>query len=146
VDPVAYAPGSRLLAWSDRTRQSTVIYPVIVVPQGLTKLNTATQDFDLFLRTRRSVGRQKSIVHHGIEILVVPVLENGLENVLAQTAHAVKTLRLKTPIELFVHQKLFDFSFPNYLHLRRKVKEFSRQSARAFFPTRADAPWATLDT
>jgi hypothetical protein len=101
---------TRLLAWADCSRQSTVINAIIVVPQRLTQIDAATEYLDFFLRTRRSIGRKETIVHYRIKVLVVPILEDGLKNVLAQTAHSVKPL-IGKQIECFARKNLFDFSY-----------------------------------
>jgi hypothetical protein len=77
----------RLLAWANRSGKSAVIDSVVVVPQGLPEFDTTSKDIDLFLRARRSVGRKELCVSNGIKILIVPILENGFKNVLAQIAH-----------------------------------------------------------
>jgi len=77
----------RLLARADSAGQATVIDSIVIVPEWLTQLYTTTKNFDLLLRSSRGIGRQELRVYNRIKILVVTVLENGFENVLAKIAH-----------------------------------------------------------
>jgi hypothetical protein len=81
-----------LLSGTDRSGQTAVIYPVIVVPKWLPQFDATAKHFDLLLGTGGCVGGKKLPVGDGIKILIVTVLENGFENVLAKTAHCFMNL------------------------------------------------------
>jgi len=87
----------RLLARPNGASQAAVIDTIIVVPQRLSQFDSLSKNFDLLQRPGWCVGRLELVVSLRIEVLVVPILENRLENVLAKSAHSIPPSNISSP-------------------------------------------------
>jgi hypothetical protein len=79
--------GELLLARTNDARQASVVHAVIPVPKWLAQINTAAKNFDFLARACRGIGWEKVVVYFWIEILIMTVLEDRFEDVLANIAH-----------------------------------------------------------
>jgi len=81
-----------LLAGTNRSSQTAVVNAIVIVPKRLAQLDSLAEHFDLLLRSGRGIRWQEVRIDDWIEILVVSILQNRLENVLAQIAHCLAHL------------------------------------------------------
>ena len=70
-----------LVARTDGAGQAGVVGAVVVVPQRLATANAVGENFQLFARAGRGLRGLKTFVIFRGEILVMALLEDGLEDV-----------------------------------------------------------------
>jgi hypothetical protein len=86
----------RLFARADNASQTGVINAIIAVPKRLAALDTAAEDFNLLCRASRSIRREEKIIHFWVKILIVTVLQNRFENILANITHRAPHYEIET--------------------------------------------------
>lgn len=70
-----------LVARTHGAGQPAVVAAILIVPEWVAHADTIREDVELLLRTRWRLGGAKVIVDAGCEVLIVTILEDGLEYV-----------------------------------------------------------------
>jgi hypothetical protein len=138
---------TRLLAWSDRSCQTAVVNAVVIVPQWLAQLDSATQNFDLLLRSSRRISWQEVTVNDRIKVLVVSILQNRFKYVLAQIAHCVAHLfqgKRTMPPTMGKNCPIFH-TVSDYFQLASKVKKITERYFAPCLSIPRPAAQANLD-